>query len=133
MKSKNALSGLALLSLIFWATGLCVSAEPSVENDTRAVLSLKWYREQKTNPAAINIIGLYLKGVGEGLGWANAELKVGRRQQPLFCVPAKLGLRGDNLVDILEQEIERSPTWRDDSQLAFILLRGLMNTFPCPK
>ena len=128
MKSRNALSGLLLLSLIFWATDPCASAEPDA-------FSLKWYREQITNPTTSNITELYLKGVGDGLVLANA---MGfRRQQPLFCQPEELGLVGRNFVDILERELKRTPPrggpWRDNDILPFILLHGLMNTFPCPK
>jgi hypothetical protein len=125
MKSKNALSGLALLSLIFWATAFCVSAEQDI-------LSLKGYRNQKTNQEAMQLTELYLKGIGEGLQLANSELEAVRRQQPLFCPPPQLSLRSSNFVDILEQEIKRQ-AWRDDTPLALILLRGLQNTFPCPK
>jgi hypothetical protein len=132
MKSKNTLSGLLVLSLIFWATGPCASAEPDA-------LSLKWYRDQKTNPttpSASHLIELYLKGVGDGLLFANASM-VFRRQQPLFCQPEELALHGSNFVDILERELKRTPPrggpWRDDDVLPFILLHGLMNTFPCPQ
>jgi len=125
MKSKNVLSGFTFLSFFLWAIGLCVSAEPNV-------IGLKWYRDQKTNPAALNLIEVYIKGVGDAFTAANAALEVSRREQPLFCQPDELGLFAKNSMNILDREINRSP-WRDDDRLPIILLSGLMNTFPCPK
>jgi hypothetical protein len=128
MQKKKGLSASLLLTLILWVTGPCVSAEPDA-------LSLKWYRDQKTNPTtpdASRLIELYLKGVGDGLVSANSMMAY-RHQQPLFCQPDELALQSGNFIDILEREIKRPPPWRDDSSLPFILLRGLQNTFPCPK
>ncbi len=88
--------------------------------------------EYQRNPKA-RWIRDYIQGVGEGFGWANAELRVKGRPL-LYCQPGKLSLGPDNYLDILNRELEepyvaglRAPT-----AIEGILLQGLERTFPCP-
>ncbi|MBZ5611786.1 MAG: hypothetical protein LAP38_26295 [Acidobacteriia bacterium] len=91
-----------------------------------------------------SILDMYIKGVGDGLVWANAELLGGHRQQ-LYCSPKDLGLNADNYHQLLESFL---PTltqmvhwpygtlkWKsvEDMPVGAVLLTALIHTFPCPQ
>jgi hypothetical protein len=124
MKVRKVVVGLLLFGVVSWATDPSLSAEPGI--------NLKRYKEQKTMPNAPALMEIYLKGVGDGFMVVNTELIANRKEQPLYCQPAERGLGGDNYITILENEILRR-SWPDDALLSHILIRGLQNTFPCPK
>jgi hypothetical protein len=74
---------------------------------------------------------LYIKGVGEGISWANTALEA-RGSKLLFCQPNKLALGSKNYLDILRREIgENADVYKIDTPVEAILLRGIINTFPC--
>jgi hypothetical protein len=124
MKVKNVVAGLLLVGVVSWAAGPCLSAEPEI--------NLKRYKEQKAMPNAPALMEIYLKGVGDGFMVVNSELIANRKEQPLYCQRVERGLTGENYITILENEILRR-SWPDDALLSYILIRGLQNTFPCPK
>ena len=73
---------------------------------------------------------LYLKGVGSGLDWANAEL-MGRHQVPLYCLPPSFVLTTENLLQTIDVLL---PTVTHlNLSIELVLLKGLINTFPCRK
>ena len=74
---------------------------------------------------------LYLKGVGEGLEWANEELAA-RGSKALYCKPEKETMNVEQYSDILIREVtENTKELSDDMPLGLILLNGLIKRFPC--
>lgn len=74
---------------------------------------------------------LYLKGVGEGLEWANEELSA-RGSKALYCKPQKEVMGVDEYTEILKREVtENEGELHDDMPMGLILLNGLMKRFPC--
>jgi len=84
---------------------------------------------------------LYIKGVGDGLVWANGFLQ-GQNHDRLYCQPEKIGLNGDNYDQILESFLPtmstalktmKSSTWKsiDDVPIGFVLVLALIDSFPC--
>jgi competence protein ComGF len=74
---------------------------------------------------------LYLKGVGEGLAWANEELAA-RGSKALYCKPEKEVIGIEQYSDILKKEVnENAAEIPDDMPLGLILLNGLIKSFPC--
>ena len=65
-----------------------------------------------------------------GMSWANADLAQ-RHLPPLYCLPGRLVLTGDQLVDILRRQMAEKP---ETANLPFGLglLTALKNLFPCP-
>jgi hypothetical protein len=75
----------------------------------------------------------YIGGVGMGYMWANAKM-VTLRQPGLFCAPAKLGLRQENYVDLLDSYLTaelRKGVKPDTILLEPLLLDALQDAFPC--
>jgi hypothetical protein len=75
----------------------------------------------------------YMHGVGQGYGWANAQLEL-RGQALLFCQPRKLSLTQENLANLLDRyltaqlEAGKNPT---SLMLEPLLLQALQEAFPC--
>lgn len=85
---------------------------------------------QDENPEAAK---LHLKGIGHGLKAANAALDI-RGAEKLFCVPSDFSLRGQNFVDIYNQEIEQyldTDAYTPKYPISLPLLNGLQSQFPC--
>jgi hypothetical protein len=73
----------------------------------------------------------YLKGIGEGLQWANEELAA-RGSKALYCKPQTEVMRIDEYTEILKKEVsENAAELHDDMPVGLILLNGLMKRFPC--
>ena len=73
----------------------------------------------------------YLKGIGEGLQWANEELAA-RGSKALYCKPQKEVTGIDEYTEILKREVsENAAELHDDMPVGLILLNGLMKRFPC--
>ena len=74
---------------------------------------------------------LYLGGIGEGIAWSNMVLDL-RQSKKIFCQPSKSSINVENLLDILKKEIdENGKTFKGDTPLGLILIRGLVSTYPC--
>jgi hypothetical protein len=90
-------------------------------------------------PSAIELIELfrkgdvrtdfYLRGLGNGLSWANAELRT-EGKTALFCPPDSTALTVNQEVDIMARHIERIPA---NGKIAAggVLLFALQEAFPC--
>jgi hypothetical protein len=62
--------------------------------------------------------------------WSNVHLK-SINQKGIYC-QSDLGLNADNLINILEKNLNKNP--KDGKYpVEMILLRGLIETFPCKK
>ena len=103
---------------------LLVTAATLTTPLTAGVL-LKDYAPAKTQSSFKRYVG----GVGMAFSIANAELEA-RRQVPLFCPPHELTLQEENYCDILDRAVSVGE-YAPDSAIEVILLRGLVQTFPC--
>jgi len=73
----------------------------------------------------------YLKGVGEGMEWANEELTA-RGSKLLYCRPEKETIGIEKYSEILKREVtENARELSDDMPVGLILLNGLIKSFPC--
>jgi hypothetical protein len=103
----------------------------------RAQWTVKFYRESiaSQNKDIVRATTLYVKGLGDGMVWANSGAKI-YSKAPLFCEPDKLALAPDNYLSIIDQEISEmatkmAPKQLDQTALALVLFTGLRTTFPC--
>jgi hypothetical protein len=75
----------------------------------------------------------YITGVGRGIYWTNMHLQQ-TANPPLYCQPIKLSLSADNYLDIIDRYIaENKDKVKPESFIEFILLKGMIDTFPCTK
>jgi hypothetical protein len=72
---------------------------------------------------------VYLDGLKDGLIILNVAL-ARHGAAPLFCLPPKMVLTGDQADDILMREAKSVPE-PDDMPIGIVLLAGLRKTFPC--
>ena len=77
-----------------------------------------------------DVFRLYIGAMADGMEWANTAIEV-RGQPPLFCTPKSLALNSDNYIKLVDSEIDRTPTYTPDTDVALILLRALQRAFPC--
>ena len=101
----------------------------------KADVTVKEYTEAKANPGMAEILSSHIKGLGEGFGWANADLELAGRP-PLFCAPRNLALAAENYFDIIERKIAAAKSKYTQEKveklyIPMLLLHGLEETFPC--
>jgi Rap1a immunity proteins len=72
---------------------------------------------------------VYLDGLKDGLIILNVAL-ARKGAAPLFCLPPKMALTGDQADDILRREAKSVPE-PDEMPIGIVLLAGLRKTFPC--
>ncbi len=78
-------------------------------------------------------VEIYVLGLGTGYAWSNTVLENEGRPL-LYCQPRTLSLTNENYIRILDAHIARIREYRSDVvqlPVAFVLLRGLVHTFPC--
>ena len=68
--------------------------------DANAEVTVKEYREAMALPNS-DVMRVYIKGLGEGMGWANAH--AGNGKSPLYCPPPKLGIGVETFIDIIDR------------------------------
>jgi hypothetical protein len=109
--------------IIFFIGFVCISALVQAEITVKLYQQIKHTDEFK----------FYLHGLGTGYSWANYFLKQ-HGQPELFCPPEKLSLTPQNYNNILAEQLKilGNKTGPDDF-VDFILLDGLIRTFPCHK
>ena len=75
----------------------------------------------------------YITGFGRGTYWANVQLQQ-TGNSPLYCQPSKLPLSAENYLNILDRYLaENKDKIKPDAIIEFLLLKGLIDTFPCTK
>ena len=76
-------------------------------------------------------IPILIKGLAEGVAWADASNQVSWRRSRLYCPPGRFfSLQPEQLMDIFRREVEASPVLRQQPwQRATI--EALRNVFPC--
>jgi len=97
-----------------------------------AEMTVSEYRQRITSTDAtlVDVTKVYIKGLGEGIGWGNAE-------KEFYCQPAKLALGMENFLDIIDRQIKElstsvSAAKLDEMWIGLLLSQGLQRTFPCP-
>ena len=74
---------------------------------------------------------IYINGVGRGIIWADV-FHIRQNSKPMFCIPEKLSLTGDNFISIIDNELkEHNKLYKPDSAVEMVLFYGFINTFPC--
>lgn len=76
---------------------------------------------------------LMLDGLSQielGMSWANVFIAEDRKERPLYCPPNTLVLTGEQLVDVLRREMEKSPD-EGSRPVGFVLLFALQKEFAC--
>jgi hypothetical protein len=128
-----------MVAVTFLFLGVCVIS-------ANAQLTVKQYQEfvksASTLPESDNgrqLPELYIKGIGEGLSWANTYLAV-KHQELLFCAPEKLGLDAKNYQQLLETFLPVARKMKlaistpvDEMSVANLLAFALIDAFPCNK
>lgn len=99
-----------------------------------AEMTVEQYKTRMKTPLDAASTKVYIKGLGEGIGWANIEATA--RRTPLYCPPGKLAIDVANYIDILDREIERfsktsSSAEANGTWIGLLLMDGLKDTFPC--
>jgi hypothetical protein len=64
------------------------------------------------------------------MGWANTFLEEHRKEPPLYCVPPKLALTGEQIIDMLRKEIKDKPR-EADLEVGLVMMLLLQEVFPC--
>jgi hypothetical protein len=74
----------------------------------------------------------YIKGAGDALTVANAELEY-LHQEPLFCTPPTLALHTENYTELLDTELTANKKLYEKAgtPVEYALLTALKKTFPC--
>ncbi|MBZ5632014.1 MAG: hypothetical protein LAO55_02695 [Acidobacteriia bacterium] len=110
----------------------------ALSGTARADYKVKQYRQimASNDETTIALFKSYLVGVGKGLAWANTGFRLNGSSQ-LFCVPAKMALLPENILDILARQIKEASTTMTEAELSEewvepLMLVGLENAFPCP-
>jgi hypothetical protein len=78
---------------------------------------------------------LYLNGIKNGIVFTNVYLEFANKPR-LYCPPPKLKLELQNAMTIIDKEIEalrKSDKLREEGWVEPLLLKGLIETFPCKK
>ena len=105
------------------------------EGFVHANMTIKNYEEFKSSPDSDtrDVIGVYMRGLKEGISWTNAYLKA-ENYQMLYCPPESPPLSTNDYIDILDKVVEQYRKTHkdvDDQYIEPLLLRGLERTFPC--
>lgn len=97
-----------------------------------AEMSVRQYladRDAANRSAFDRLVKPYLTGVGEGLLWANAQLKA-QKSTPFFCDPDDVSLTTTDYLAIVDGETKQ-PYVQPEYPIELLLLKGLQGKFPC--
>lgn len=67
----------------------------------------------------------------QGMEWMQTYFEIKRNQKRAFCLPEKLHLTGEQILDIMRRQIGRRPEFATKPYEA-VLLTSLQSVFPCP-
>ena len=103
-----------------------------------ADIDAKAYVDENKKPDLRSVNGVYLNGVGQGLGWANYWMKE-HGLPPMYCQPDSLPLDGNSYLHMVDRQIEvlqQHGAGKDvlkKMSVAYLLQQALIESFPCPK
>jgi len=107
---------------------LLLVASPSASAD----MTVRQYvadRDAANKSAFDRLVKPYLTGVGEGLMWANAQLKA-QKSMPFFCDPDEVNLTSADYLKVVDEETRQSYV-QPEYPIELLVLRGLQKKFPC--
>ena len=107
---------------------LCPFAVHAQEANVKKVLNLY----DAGSPADKQSIVSILEAVEDGMGWANTDLAKRKDTPPLYCVPDKFVLTGEQILEMLRKEVRENPSSAEDSY-GLVILLTLKKVFPCNK
>jgi hypothetical protein len=117
-------------------TTLCFLTMSAVQ--AKAEVTVKEYKTRMASSDAFQVAAMkfYIRGLGEGLTWANTQARA--MKTPLFCSPRKLALTLENYIDIIDRQIEKRSSEITQAELegtfiGLMLTVGLEETFPCER
>lgn len=113
-----------------WILSTCVlalTAAPAAAMDVR----LESYRNPNNTEGIRNAHHVYLDGTKSGLMAYNAWMKQ-HGGQPMFCIPDDLALTTERTEEIMLRSADKRAA-KGGMLVAFLLLTGLQDTFPCEK
>jgi hypothetical protein len=93
--------------------------------------TLHEYLQIKNKPEDQQIVQAYIAGVGSGIFWTSAYASKVHLAN-LICPPDNLVMKNTDYLRILNDEINRGHYKNDDS-IQYILLAGILHTYPCKK
>jgi hypothetical protein len=109
-----------------------------------AAMDVKSYQKFPKDDISKKVLLMYVRGVGDALGWSNAYLTT-TKQKPMYCVPPKLALETENYKRLLDDEIKMAKAKvtpdqvkslgavpLNDAPIEMLLLFALVDAFPCP-
>jgi hypothetical protein len=104
----------------------------------KAEVTVKEYKARMASSDAALVFATkyYVRGLGEGMVWANTSARL--RQAPLFCSPHNLELTVENFIDIIDRQIlmaqaEGEGAYVEGTYIGLLLSAGLEETFPCER
>jgi hypothetical protein len=111
---------------------ICIVSISLLASPAHADVSTGTYKStKKAHGKNWESLQLYLSGVGMGYQYANIAMTIVKKQ-PIYCPPENFSLNSDNLIEILEKQLQKSPG-PDAAPIEPALFLGLVNTFPCKR
>jgi hypothetical protein len=89
----------------------------------------KFMQNYQSATALSSVTKLYLKGMIDGMGWANIQLKRDN-QKPIYCPPPKLPLTENQAYEIIKAKASQRPHYKT-TYVGLTLLHALKDVFPC--
>jgi hypothetical protein len=86
-------------------------------------------RDAANKSAFDRLVKPYLTGVGEGLMWANAQLKA-QKSTPFFCDSDEVTLTTADYLKVIDGETRESYV-QPEYPIELLVLKGLQKKFPC--
>jgi hypothetical protein len=116
----------------------CVALLLALTASAKPIATIAEYQRYKAaNGDDWKAVMVYIVGMGDALGWANAYLSLNDKP-PLYCEPKQLHLNAQKLVRIIDDEIAAEKAGigikeplTDSAPLAPVLMYGLIHKFPC--
>jgi len=72
----------------------------------------------------------HLRVIQMGMAYSNSSLK-GDHQKPLYCTPEQPSLTGQLLVELVRQQLEKTPS-AGNVEVGAVMMAALKRVFPCP-
>lgn len=108
---------------------LSLTSGQSLAFDIQAYEALRKVDPESTEGTMLR---MFVFGVGEGLGWANARLEA-EGDKPLFCAPRAMSLNIDNYLRFIDEALanQRSLFEKTRMPIEGILLEAMVRKLPC--
>jgi hypothetical protein len=111
---------------------LCVS-NSNAEEKFKEVSVGSYLESRDYGGASFELVKSFVNGVADGYSWANIDAE-GTWGKQFFCPPEHMAVSQDNYLDILDGFIQRNKSWlEEDTPIQPIIIRSLIETFPCKK